>query len=211
MRRLLAVALVVGGLSSAVLAKQPSSAHGRAPSPHKARKPQAIATPNTGATSQTVSAFSAVSYQNGLLTITAENSALQDILQKVRESTGATIDAPVLNERVTVRLGPQPPAVVIAALLEGSHLNYVLVGGGDQVALTAIQIAPEPAGGLVAAPPVTASRDADAAAAMAQARLIAQTGGDEGVWDSVEVGVPIVPTIPPAQVPAAVPSASSAQ
>jgi hypothetical protein len=41
----------------------------------------------------------------------------------------AAIDAPVTEERITVHLGPQPPVELIAALLEGTHLNYAILGG----------------------------------------------------------------------------------
>jgi hypothetical protein len=70
-----------------------------------------------------------VEYINGLLSITANNSTLGDILNAIRTRTGATIDAPGgLSERVVVQLGPAPPREVIANLLQGSRYDYVLVG-----------------------------------------------------------------------------------
>ncbi|MFI5088008.1 MAG: hypothetical protein ACHP7P_09560 [Terriglobales bacterium] len=145
-----------------------------------------------------------MAYQNGLLTITAQNATLREIMDRVRESTGAVVEVPALNERVTVQLGPQPPAIVIAALLEGSPVNYVIVGGaGDANAIRAIQVTAEPAAGLDPAPaPSPTVAQAEAEAARARALLIAQTGGDEGVWDDLEAGAPTVP-VPPASVPAA--------
>jgi len=115
-------------------------------------------------------------------------------MERVRESTGAWVEVPALGERVTVSLGPQPPAAAIAALLEGSHLNYVIVGGANQGSITAIQITSEPTAGSMPAPVSAAASppylpDPDAAA-IAQARLVAATGGDEGVWDNAEPGVP---------------------
>jgi len=203
MRRSLIIAFLVGTAGLVASAKQPSSTSPQAPTAHKVRKPRPSAAPTPGlATAQPVPAPSAVvSYQNGLLTITAENASLQQIVEKVGDSTGATIDSPALNERVTVRLGPQPPAAVIAALLEGSRVNYVIVGGADQNTIKAIQITPMPAAEPErAAPAPPPSPDAEAAATMAKALFIAQTGGDEGVWDNVEVGTP-VPT-PPTPAPA---------
>ena len=72
-----------------------------------------------------------VKYQNGLLTITASNSTLSDVLQAVAAHTKATLDAsPALTEqRVAVALGPAPPREVLANLLQG--MDYVLVGSSN--------------------------------------------------------------------------------
>ncbi len=70
-----------------------------------------------------------VSYQNGQLSIVAPNSTLSDILQAVKSKTGAAIDIPPnANERVVSRFGPGPARDVLAALLNGSHFNYVMIG-----------------------------------------------------------------------------------
>ncbi|HTU43158.1 MAG TPA: hypothetical protein VMF10_15725 [Candidatus Aquilonibacter sp.] len=73
-----------------------------------------------------------VHFQNGLLTITAANSTLGDILRAVRNQTAAEIDVPGnANERVAVHLGPAPPREVVAELLNGSHFNYILLGSPE--------------------------------------------------------------------------------
>jgi len=149
--------------------------------------------------------FTRVTYEKGLLSIAAQNVTLRAILDRVRESTGAWVEVPAFSERITVSLGPQPPAEVIAALLEGSHLNYVILGGADQGSITAVQITSETtAGSEPATVPVAVSPApyVPDAAAMAQARLVAATGGDEGVWDDAAVGVPT----PAAQAAAAGPA-----
>jgi hypothetical protein len=72
-----------------------------------------------------------VNFQNGLLTISAENSTLGEILRDVRKLTGASIDIPAgsgANERVVARLGPGAPRDVLAVLLNGSSFNYVMIG-----------------------------------------------------------------------------------
>jgi len=70
-----------------------------------------------------------VTYANGKLTIVAKNSTLSDILAAVGEKTGAAIDIPEdATERVVSELGPGPAREVVAALLNGSHFNYVMVG-----------------------------------------------------------------------------------
>jgi len=70
-----------------------------------------------------------VTYQNGQLSITAENSTLGDILHAVQAQTGASIEMPGNPpERVVIHLGPGPARDVLADLLNGSHFNYVVVG-----------------------------------------------------------------------------------
>lgn len=85
-----------------------------------------------------------VTYENGKLMIVAKNAVLGDILHAVSEKTGASIDVPEgATERVVSQLGPGPARDVIAALLNGSHFNYVMVGTQEspnsvaQVVLTA--------------------------------------------------------------------------
>jgi len=73
-----------------------------------------------------------VSYQNGLLTIVAQNSTLGEILRDVRKFTGASIEVPPnATERVVTRLGPGAPRDVLASLLNGSSFNYVMVGSSS--------------------------------------------------------------------------------
>jgi hypothetical protein len=70
-----------------------------------------------------------VSFQGGLLTISAQNSTLGDILKAVRAQTGATIDLPGnAPDRVVGHFGPAPARDVLTALLNGSHFNYLLLG-----------------------------------------------------------------------------------
>lgn len=71
-----------------------------------------------------------VRFQGGLLTIIANNSTLADILSAVHARTGAVMDAPpgLAAERVAVRLGPGPPREVLAALLNGSRFDYIILG-----------------------------------------------------------------------------------
>ena len=70
-----------------------------------------------------------VHYNQGQLTIVAENSTLADILRAVRAQTGAAVEVPSnATERVVTHLGPGPARDVLAALLNGSHFNYVMLG-----------------------------------------------------------------------------------
>jgi outer membrane biosynthesis protein TonB len=70
-----------------------------------------------------------VRYDRGRLTIVAENSTLADILRAVRTQTGAVVEVPPnASERVVTHLGPGPARDVLAALLNGTHFNYVMLG-----------------------------------------------------------------------------------
>jgi hypothetical protein len=70
-----------------------------------------------------------VRYEDGKLTVIAKNSTLGDILRAIAAKTGASIDIPEsANERVVSQLGPAPASAVMAALLNGSHFNYVMIG-----------------------------------------------------------------------------------
>ena len=70
-----------------------------------------------------------VTYIDGKLLVIAKNSTLSDVLKTIATRTGAAIEIPdAANERVVTQLGPAPARDVIAALLNGSHYNYVMVG-----------------------------------------------------------------------------------
>lgn len=90
-----------------------------------------------------------VSYQNGMLTIVAQNSTLGDILREVHKRTGAVIEVPPnATERVAARLGPAPTRDVLASLLNGSAFNYVMVGSSsDPAALASVMLTMKPASG----------------------------------------------------------------
>jgi len=70
-----------------------------------------------------------VSFQGGKLTIVARNSTMSDVLNAVKQKTGAAVEMPaVSSERVVGQFGPGAPRDVMAQLLNGSHFDYVLLG-----------------------------------------------------------------------------------
>jgi len=71
-----------------------------------------------------------VTYLDGQLTIFAENSSLADILSAVRSQTGVVIDLPPGSgsDRVASQMGPGPARDVLAALLNGSRFDYIMIG-----------------------------------------------------------------------------------
>jgi hypothetical protein len=90
-----------------------------------------------------------VNYQNGLLSITAQNSTLADILREVRKRTGASIEIPAnATERVVTHLGPGSARDVLASLLNGSSFNYVMLGvPSSPSAVSSVVLTTKPAGG----------------------------------------------------------------
>ena len=72
-------------------------------------------------------------YANGLLTISAHNSTLSDILRGIACQAGADIDIPPqADELIVVYLGPGPARDVVQSLLVGSRFNYLIVGCSPQ-------------------------------------------------------------------------------
>ncbi len=91
-----------------------------------------------------------VAYQNGLLSISAQNATLGEILREVRKQTGASIDIPQsgANERVVTQLGPGAPRDVLAALLNGTSYNYVMVGSpSDPSTVASVMLSARPSAG----------------------------------------------------------------
>ncbi len=90
-----------------------------------------------------------VLYNNGQLSIAAQNATLGDILREVHKVTGATIDVPPAgaNERVVVALGPGSPRSVLATLLNGTSFNYVMLGSpSDPAAVSEVMLTSRPSG-----------------------------------------------------------------
>lgn len=95
----------------------------------------------------------AVNLQNGLLTIDAPNSVLSEVLQQVSKATGAQLEGPTASERVAVRLGPGDPRQVIAALLQGTPYDYLIVGSQENPdAVTKIVLTTAPPASATAEP-----------------------------------------------------------
>jgi hypothetical protein len=90
-----------------------------------------------------------VVFNNGQLSIAAQNATLGDILREVHKVTGATIDIPPAgaNDRVVVALGPGSPRSVLASLLNGTSFNYVMLGSpSDPAAVSEVMLSSRPSG-----------------------------------------------------------------
>jgi len=123
---------------------------------HKAEKPLVLPPLPSGPLSQLPmdeipTTPAKVSFQDGLLSISAQNSTLGEILGDVRKLTGASIDIPLgsaASERVVTHLGPGAPRDVLAVLLNGSSFNYVMVGSkSDPAAVTSVVLLPKAGAG----------------------------------------------------------------
>jgi len=118
--------------------------------------PQVPAGPLTPFTLDEIPATSPqVSYYNDQLTIVAQNSTLGDILHAVHQQTGAVIEMPGNgSERVVAHFGPGPARDVLAALLNGSHFDYVMLGSTENPTAVSHVILTAKSGGANAAAPV---------------------------------------------------------
>jgi hypothetical protein len=140
-----------------------------------------------------------VSCEGGLLSISAQDAWLRDILQQLRQCTGTVIDLPPdADERIAVQLGPAPALQVVIALLDGTQFNYLISGNADDPgAVRTIQLMLKPS---TPAPPVPVSVAEIEARPSTDADIKATlTGGDEGGSDQVEIGIPNAPPPQPAE------------
>jgi hypothetical protein len=128
---------VMAGTSAATPKSESSPApHHAAHKKHKAPQPLVLPPMPAGPLSQLPMdqlppAPAKVSFEDGLLAISAQNSTLGQILRDVKKLTGATIDIPQgsgANERVVTSLGPGAPRDVLSSLLNGSSFDYVMLG-----------------------------------------------------------------------------------
>jgi hypothetical protein len=193
--RALAVFVLLGCASTMAMALAPLAVSSDHPRSHPARKAKSKRIAAVPAPPQAAPLH--VSYEDGLLSISAQDAWLSDILAQLHQRTGATVEAPAdMNERIAVELGPGPAVQVVAALLEHTHYNFVIAAAAkDHRAVQSIQLTRKPSLLEDLGPPVPGANDEERAAAP-QARTKANPGGDEGVWNDVEV--PAATPAPPA-------------
>ena len=118
--------------TSATTPAQPPKVHRRSKKEPDPPAPQPPAPPPT--LEQSPPTPPQVTYNNGQLTIIAQNATLSQVLRSVQSQTGASMEIPsgASNERVVGQLGPGQPRDVINALLNGTKFNYIILGvNGD--------------------------------------------------------------------------------
>jgi AMIN domain len=123
-----------------------------------------------------------VGFDRGLLTISARNATLADVLYQVHLRTGANIAIPsgAEQEHVAIQAGPGPAKDVIAALLNGSRFNYVLQGTAQD---------PQGVGALILTPKSNMPDGSYSQPAAAPAQAMATPDG--------QLAAPTVPPNPP--------------
>ncbi len=88
-----------------------------------------VATGQTPATGDPPAGPPTITYVGGQLSIRALDATLAEVLAKVSALTGAKLDVPsnASSDRMPiVELGPGPAREVLASLLDGSNLDYVI-------------------------------------------------------------------------------------
>jgi hypothetical protein len=68
-----------------------------------------------------------VTYEKGLVTVSASNSSLNQILRDISRQTGMKITGGVGDERVFGKYGPSSTAQVLNTLLDGTNSNMLFV------------------------------------------------------------------------------------
>ena len=97
-----------------------------------------------------------VSYQQGQLTVIAENSTLGDIFGAIRTATGIKIETQggPSGDRVAAKIGPAPAKEVLLSLLQGSRYDYVMLGSiTDPEQVERVILTPKTAGTQTASAP----------------------------------------------------------
>lgn len=72
-----------------------------------------------------------VRYSEGMLTISANNASLNQVLHEIAQRTGMKLSGSVHDERVFGTYGPGEPSQVIGLLLDGTGSNVLLVEGAN--------------------------------------------------------------------------------
>jgi hypothetical protein len=89
-----------------------------------------------------------VTYTDGTLFVSASNSSLNQILREISRETGIRISGGVTDERVFGQYGPDAPAQILSALLDGTGSNMLLAQGDSdtpaELILTPRQGGPSP-------------------------------------------------------------------
>jgi hypothetical protein len=133
-----------------------------------------------------------VTYEEGQLTIIAENSALSDVMKALRAALEMDIDLPasVAEQRIWVHLGPGPARRVLRDLLDGTEFNYVIQASESDVdGIRSVMLSPR----SKSAGSTDAPRMAERASAN---RSIPRGGSGEDASDSESLASaePVVPS-----------------
>ena len=140
-----------------------------------------------------------VTVANGIVSVSADNSSLNQILRQISHETGIKITGGVMDERVFGRYGPAAPDQILAELLDGTGSNMLLVnhdgGAPKELILTPRQGGPTPPN------PNAANSDDRADSQDSQSAAEPTQPVAEGVPDRNRTVPPIAPATPGAPTP----------
>ncbi len=118
----------------------------------KTTVPVAVGAAEDGQAAPTPGKPAQITYENGQLTIIAENTPISEILTKLHTLLGVEIDlsAGSTSERMWVRLGPGLPRKIVSDMLSTTELNYVIQGSEqDPDGIQSVSLSPrDKSGGL---------------------------------------------------------------
>jgi len=137
-----------------------------------------------------------VQFGNGLLAIHARNATLSEVLFQIQKGTGAEIAIPAGTEqdRVSADFGPGTPSDVMAQLLNGSGLNFVVVGSpSDSNQLRSVLLSRKTGG----ADPPSAFEVSDNPPPQTAPVIDPQNLEDSGPTSESGPQQPVAPTAPP--------------
>jgi hypothetical protein len=133
----------------------PAFAQSQVETAARAKVPR-VSSPAWGASNEnTGSTPPKVTFEDGQLSISANDSSLADVLYALRASTGADIDIPpgAAAERVTAQLGPGPARKVLADLLAWSSFDYIIQGSdSDPLSIQSVTLMIRIKGATTSAP-----------------------------------------------------------
>jgi hypothetical protein len=141
-----------------------------------------------------------ITYADGTLSVAADNASLNQILRQIAGDTGIKITGGVTEERVFGHYGPGEPAQVLAALLDGTGSNMILVHH-DGDASSELILTPRQGGATPPNPHTAAYND--------------RSEPDEGPSQSMQprssapLQGPVIPPVNPGTAPGASPTNSS--
>ena len=114
-------------ISAALPAQSPRLQQATPPSTLPATQPTAPEQPQIPLTpSQRPPKRAQVTYSGGLLSVSADNASLNQILRQIADDTGMKITGSVRDDRVFGQYGPEDPAQILAELLDGTGSNMIL-------------------------------------------------------------------------------------
>jgi hypothetical protein len=168
--------------------KKPTPIAAPAPPPPPTVAPSRFQEPAVAAT---------VTAATNLLTVTADNSSLAQILHQVSSATGMKLDGLGGDERVFGSFGPGAPREVLTSLLNGTSYNVMMVGDLPNGAPRELLLTSRTAGGA------SPSANANPAPAHTDDEATPDDSGNSD--DSSDDSAPPMQYTPPSITPAAPP------